>query len=503
MYISTLLPTHDQYRAAVARWTRIRDALAGSEVIKSKGQTYLPALEEQEPDEYASYLYNAVFFNVTERTLNSLIGSLFRKSPEINGLPKAVKIDSITKDGQSLQTFMRTIANEVIPLNRYGVLVDKPSYPSLEPSYMVGYCPEDILNWRRRVINGKLVLDQVILRERYDEPNIGGYGSAKAEVYRILELDADGYYFQKIFSVEDHQLRDPIIVYPRMTGELITEIPFKIFSVNRSTPDIQKPTFQEIVELNLSHYRSYADLEYALHICAIPVYYMSGVREGDNYVVSPRRLWTLNDKDDKIGILEFNGRGLDYCENGLLRKEQHISSLGGKLLSSQRKQAAESSEVVQMREKGEQSVLLNMANSMGEAFTELLKFKCKWDGYEAEDLLVSFNKDFSEGSFSSREARVLQQIAEAGIPTPLAYKIFQSADAIPDDMTREEFEALLESYYKEHRKREIEDIKLKQAPKMEQALAQDPAKADQGSQQGRMRDQMESRMRPSTSRNTR
>jgi hypothetical protein len=53
---------------------------------------YLPALKDQTPDDYKAYIMRADYFNATARTLDGLVGMVFRKEPTVT-IPDALKVD--------------------------------------------------------------------------------------------------------------------------------------------------------------------------------------------------------------------------------------------------------------------------------------------------------------------------------------------------------------------------------------------------------------------------
>ena len=59
----------------------MRDAVAGEDVVKARGETYLPRLTGQEA--YRGYVLRALFFGATGRTLQGLLGAVMRKDPVV------------------------------------------------------------------------------------------------------------------------------------------------------------------------------------------------------------------------------------------------------------------------------------------------------------------------------------------------------------------------------------------------------------------------------------
>jgi hypothetical protein len=124
--------THPDYDAAAAAWQRARDVLAGEDAIKAATERYLPRLEAQSDDDYRTYKARATFFNATARTLEALVGLVFRadlslKVPEgASLLAKAMAafVADVDLAGTPLTSYAKHVVGEVIAVGRGGTLVD-------------------------------------------------------------------------------------------------------------------------------------------------------------------------------------------------------------------------------------------------------------------------------------------------------------------------------------------------------------------------------------------
>ena len=116
---------HTDYDARVKEWTRCRDCIEGSDAVKAKGGIYLPQLGGQNTEEYTAYKERTLFFGGSSRTLQGLMGTIFRKDPtyEIETRYEGL-VEKFTKHGLSLHEFSRRITREVISVGRVGVLTD-------------------------------------------------------------------------------------------------------------------------------------------------------------------------------------------------------------------------------------------------------------------------------------------------------------------------------------------------------------------------------------------
>lgn len=174
-----------QYKNSLADWVMVRTLCEGDSAVKKAGETLLPnpAIGTGEPAVQAAAIYErykqrAAFFNVTGRTAQSLIGSVFRKPPTLV-VPQ--NIEPITYDidgaGVSIYQQSQSVLFDVLATGRAGLLVDYPSVDVAASAADVAagvvrpivakYTAEQILNWRHERIGGQSVLSLVTLCEDY------------------------------------------------------------------------------------------------------------------------------------------------------------------------------------------------------------------------------------------------------------------------------------------------------------------------------------------------
>lgn len=453
---------HPDYTYWAPEWETIRDAELGSVEVKRKGEKYLPRQATHDANQYKSYLRRAVFYNMTSRTLNALYGTVFRRNPKIAGMPAKLQDSSkkITKEGMSLHLMSKTVVKEVLAVGRYGMLVDAAPDGTGDP-YIACYTAENILDWEMAEINGRWQLAKVTLREIYYDRERGHFSPYQYHArFRILVLeeDEDGSYVYSQFVYEDTDHKAAIpdtemmpddIVTPTVRGEPLSYIPFMVVGPFTNYPDIQKPPLLDIVSLNFAHYMSYAQLEQALFYTGSPVFVVqqeSGTDAGD-YQVGPDVVWVVSDKEE-AKLLEFNGRGLQHLENALRNKEAQIASIGGRMMPGSARGASESDNSLLMQERNEQTMLLNIADTVDEAMTQVLMWWADWNNAPASTIAkITFelNRDFLIKDAGAREFRAIHQMyADGVLPVEVVYEYLRKADVIPEWMDQSEYMTLLQ-----------------------------------------------------------
>lgn len=451
---------HPDYIYWADKWRMIRDADLGEVEIKRQAQKYLPKLQGHDANQYAAYLHRAVFFNMTAKTLNALYGTMFRRNPKTT-LPKSLlKKRRFSKDGMSLHLTAKTAAKEVLSVARFGMLVDADP-DGKGDAYVACYTAENIMDWQLSDIDGEWKFSRVVLREiSYNRLKSPASPYEYTARYRVLTLTPtiDGYvYEQHVF--EDKRLTgapdlnglpDEIIT-PTVRGEVLSYIPFQIIGPFTNHPDVQKPPILDIVTLNFSHYLSYAQLEQGRFYTANPVYTVSsgsngGGGEAPEYYVGPDVVWELG-QGGQAKILEFNGHGLNSLEKALTTKEAQISAIGGRMMAGASAGAAESDNALKLKEQNEQTLLLNIADTMDEGFTNVLRWWADWNNVpskEIEKIVFEVNRDFLMKDIGAREFRAIHQMyADGIIPVEVVFEYLRKAEVVPDWMDADEFKQLL------------------------------------------------------------
>lgn len=400
------------------RWQRCRDASDGQDAIHAGGTRYLPQLSGQKEAEYKAYKERTPFFNATARTIDGLVGMVYRKYPK-TAVPAAFQFiaDDITLEGESVDLVSKEVLREVITVGRYGLLVEYPQVlegpPTLAQAqslnyrpYVVDYEAEQIENWREERVNNKMQPVMVKLREAVEEWD--GYEQSSIGQIRYLILE-DGRYIQRVYRKDDKgewiQFGPDIV--PLKNGRPIEFIPFVCFTPNEISLQIEKPPIYDLVTVNLSHYKTCADYENGAHFCGVPTPVLAGFQfeEKDTTVSLGNNAITSADPSAKWGFLEFTGQGLSSLKDLKAEKEAQMAALGSRMLAAEKKQA-EAQDTVRLRHAGEGAVLGAMAKTISEGMTKVLQIMADWQGITGE-IDHELNSDFIDAGMTAQELTAL------------------------------------------------------------------------------------------------
>jgi len=434
--MKTVDTTHPDYDRLVEQWKNCRDVVAGSKVIKDAGVRYLPRLKDQDDESYQAYKARASWFGATWRTILALAGMLFRKPPEIEVAPSVEPLlEDITLTGKSLHIFAQQTAIEVLIVGRMGILVDYPQQNvegltladaqklNLRP-IMAMYPAESILNWKTERIGNATVLSLLVLTEDAELPG-NEFEHNKETHYRVLDLatmaGSEGRVYRvRVFRINDKKEDEQVgtDLYPFMNGKLLDFIPFIFLGVDDTTPNVDEPPLNDLVDINISHYRLSADLKHGLHY-TIPTAWIAGYTPenvGDKLYIGSANAWVFPDPQTKVGFLEFAAQGLEPVSKEMEKDEQRMAILGARLLSAEKK-ATETAQTAQIHRAGESSILSSIAQTISIGLTEALKIFSEWAGVEPDDETgIEINDEFMPPEVTPQELQGWLAAWQSGAP---------------------------------------------------------------------------------------
>lgn len=461
---------HDDYCELANYWQKARDVSSGEDAVKTAGKSYVPSLTEQNEVDYKAMLMRGSFYNATARTISGLIGMIFRKPPVIE---KPTAIEDLLKDvdmsGKPLDSFASEIVDECLTVGRVGVLIDhtvkpldqapitiaKASALNLRP-FMKIYVAENIINWKFKVINKVWTLCQVVLAEKKVVPKLDPKTNKPSEFenesqnrWRVLDLMDDLFYRVRVFYI-DEQGNDAVESeeIPEMNGQPLPFIPFIMMNECGMSFDPEKPPLLDLVNLNLSHWRTSVDYEHGAHFTALPTLFLSGYNppapangEGPTKIMlGSQSAIVATDVGAQANFIEFTGQGLGALEASLDRKEQQMAILGARMLATEGKQA-QTATTTAIHRTGENSVLSSIAIAISLGLTKALQWFSQWAGYE-DDCDYELNRDFLPATVDGPTlTAILQAYQQGAISEEELFDWLKRGDIIEAEVSIEDHKA--------------------------------------------------------------
>lgn len=445
--------THPSYDCCAPMWDKCRDALAGEDAVKLKGATYLPKLDGQEASEYDAYRMRALFYGATERTVTGLSGAIVRKQATMK-LPSIVEdeLPEIGCGSESFEQITKDVLNEVLGLGRIGVLVDAENVENGEV-YLTTFCAEKVINWRTGIVRGREQLILVVLREDVERPNAENrFKTDIISQIRVLELidfeNKPKYVVSRFVKGEkdkEYKQEGETIIPSIKGGKTFDMIPFCFISPKGLGAEPLKSPVLDLVNVNLSHYRTYADLEHGRHYTALPTPWAAGFATDTELRLGSSRAWVTDVPTASAGFLEFTGQGLASLSTALEEKEKQMATLGARLLEEQPSHV-EAAATVRLRQSGEQSVLGSVASACSQGLTQALKWYTLWvTGKEDDSILVELNSDFGSNLVDAATLSGLMASVQGGL---ISWDTFffnlKRGEFVPDGRTEDEERKLIE-----------------------------------------------------------
>lgn len=469
---------HPLYDDVAPDWKKCRDVHKGSRAVKAAQEAYLPNFSGKEGQrkqaKYAAYLLRALFYGATDRTIEGFKGAIFRKPPTL-AIPKGMEpwLEDVTATGTPLALFAQELMSEILITGRYGVLVDIPEEETPIPRpRLAGYRAEEVTNWRTAMIAGESRITLVVLKEEVEEEK-DSFSQEKIIQYRVLRLDEEGFYLQEIWrEIKEGQTgaRWEIwkILTPNIRGERMDFIPFTFFAPSGLDVCPAKPPLLDLVEVNLSHYRSSADYEHGLHYTALPTAWVAGFPEDAELEIGSANAWITSEPTARAGFLEFSGQGLKPLAEALDKKERLMAILGARLLEES-KRDAEAAETVRLRQAGESSILSTLAWTESLGLTQCLRWVAMFLGKEGGEISVELNQDFFESKLSPQElvARV-EAWQKGAVSWETLFWQLEQGELIPPGVDAQKERALIDAEIESRRKKAAEEsMKASQGEKEE------------------------------------
>lgn len=441
--LAGLADQHVEYERFEERWERVRACVDGADAIKREGPEYFPPLAGEVPvsgevtrltttgrpvsdtpliGQYEKRLKLAAVYEATDKTLDALLGALFRTQSQPNVpdplVPHLVNIDLA---GTAYDAFKHQAGSEVLEVGRYGVLVDwstEQRRPFWRP-----YETEQIDNWRYGIRNGQKVLEQVKLKESLTERSSTGFGSELAEQYRVLELNDAGQVEVSVYTrrtVRDANgatqkvwVVDGPTVMTRQ-GVPLTEIPFVCFG--RLDLDLcpQKPPLLGIADLQLDHYRLDGDVKWAIHVGCMGGLFVIGDGDPDE----PKAYYmggAVNrlQAGASVEFVTLPGDMVDRAREEKADDERRMALMGARMLLAPKREA-ETAEAAMIQRDGESASLNTISRALSTAFTRCWQFHAAWLGIGADMVSDELPRDFFPHRLSPSEIAAQLSLVQAG-----------------------------------------------------------------------------------------
>jgi len=420
------------------KYERISDCIMGGDAIKEKGETYLPKPDptnytEENNARYKQYLIRALFYGITARTVNGMLGLVYSKPQPEFDLHANLEYIKTNIDGSGITLTQQTkkVIHDVSALGRAGLLTDysKSNSEVSQQDVIDGkvravikrYNAENIL-WAETQNKGvENILSLVILLESYVLPAGDGYTSKTDVQFRVLSL-ADGIYGQEIYRKIDGKDEFEAIeaegsIPVDNSGAYFDHIPFTFVGAVNNDHKFDNPPMLSIADLNIAHYRNSADYEESCFVNGQPTYYFTGLTKSwiDDVLKGIVRIGSRGGvplpEGAGAGILQADANTLPA--EGMKTKETQMAAIGAQIVTGD--SGTTTATEINRNSTVEDSVLVNIVSNVEQAYNFCFQQVTLFTGIEIPE--YGINKEFNYESFDSSRYTSLINGAMQGLNT--------------------------------------------------------------------------------------
>lgn len=452
---------HPNFLAWLPTWQKLNDAIdGGSDMIKLRGQKYLPATSGQiaqwstpipgVPIEtlgdgayvygdcrgantlgayaYDLYRFRAIFPEYPSNALNDMVGRLIFAPAKVE-LPAGLEglVKNATKDKQDFERLVETIYREQGKYSRCAILADFAPEEAVQDPYLCIYDALRVVNWSTTTgEDGVEKLEWAILDESAYKAS--GVKWTYRKILRVLALDEAGDYFTQTFDIDDVETAEDFdelnmlkpnedAKYPEYKGNKSKIIPLVFINATNISATPELPIMSNITNTSLAIYRGEADYRQALFMQgqATPVFKGASAEERQKFLLGAQGAVFSDSAEFDASFMEVSGNGLAEMRESQDALHKHAQSEGLKLIESG---ANESGAALQQRG-AEQTVSLNTLASTCEAgLTRMVEIVMEW-GEASGDINIELNREFNEDSAIPQDLRMFMEAYNAGAPVTL------------------------------------------------------------------------------------
>ena len=450
---------------ALPYYELIADCLGGSLQVKARAEQYLPSPNLEESTENSSryadnYLRRAIFYNVTGRTLAGLTGQVFAH-PTMIQVPDELEdfVEDAGGTGVRLIQTIKQAVETVIAYGRGGLWVDYSSRTTMNDEmarpYLWFFRPEDIINWRVIVENGRRKLSLVVLRAQLEDTT-DPYELCYRTYYFVLRLKG-GVYTVEVYEggrqsgiqtggggldgtrnlttldagqslynrggVNFRSTRSDAVTLIRSVtptdanGMPFKEIVFQFMGAENNSPEVDFPPLYDLSELNIGHYRNSADYEETSFIAGQPTPVVSGLNGEwiERYLKSKiflgSRSAVLLPVNGKMELVQAEANTVPF--EAMQHKERQMVAMGAKLI--EQKNVQRTAREADYEVTTERSVLTSVVENVSEAVTQVLQWVADFQGVSRDEIKFELNRDFEVKNFLQEDFAQMLVAKEHGV----------------------------------------------------------------------------------------
>lgn len=431
--------------------TMMRDLWSGSAKVRAEGEAYLPKAPAERPSDYRTRLERSVFVNFTRRTIEGIVGFMFREDIALgDDVPPVIQqhAENVDNAGTHLDVFVRDLVADAQTTGHAGIVVDYPNLSGVRLTladeqaakvrpYWVPIKKENILSWRVAYEQGRPVLTQLVLRELVTAP-VGEFGEAEEERYRVFTRTptANGplVAFRLLMVTPDNK----IVELDAGTYPTQVEIPFVEMPTSGKRAFLESdPPLLDVGYLNVAHYQVMSDYLTSMHMTAVPVFFTAGFQMTDPATgavieIGPNSGLNSPSPDAKAAYVSHDGAALGAQKTALDDLKADIGALGLAMLAPASR-GVETAEAKRLDKSGQDSAIAVTARAAQDAVERALAFHARYLRLESGGS-VTISREYENPLMDAATMQAYAVLADKlGIPDETILVMLQQGGRIPED----------------------------------------------------------------------
>lgn len=449
------------YRDQIDDVRLMRQVHGGTKSMRAEKEKYLPRHPMETVEKYKKRLSIAVAYNALRRTVDGLIGMIFRREPTVSeDMPGAMQdhADNIDLKGNNLPVFLRETGENALLDGHTWIHVESPRTDGVRTDreaeqagirpYWINVKKSQAINWRYEMRNGRPVLTLFVYREGAVDPD-GEFGEKAVDRIRVLREGERAENGERTnVRGELWELQEDSEGVKRWVLDVqyrvgVTEIPVVALYAEKTAEYESRPPLQDLAYEQIEHYRVRSDRQKSMTFSSIAVPWVFGTdvtdKEGNSKITwGADGMLLLNDPEASAGILESQGHGLEATKEELQEIKENMASLGLQMLV-RRTGARPETATSNLLDKSESDAsLAAFALAIQDAANECLRIHASYESTIQNPGSVVVNRDFHDQLMEPQMLRVLSDmVGEAVLSLDTMWDILIAGEVLPEDFDPE------------------------------------------------------------------
>ena len=420
------------------QWGPVDCCVGGTQFFRENAEIYLPLEPKEDPSAWIRRVSHATLAPFVTRIADQAAGLILRKPVQLTAKEEGQELDPYWEEfrgnvdgfGTDLDSYARRLAVSSLLYGHACTLVDYPSTeaaPNLAAErmqglrpYFVNYDAKSILGWRRDESSPISPISMVRINEYVSQP-LGEFGDQIVRRIRVLERDRWRVY------TKGTQGQNWVVTEEGTSS--LGVIPLVTTYSNKISEYISKPPLLPIADLNILHSQRNADLQFSLHVSAMPILVLAGYDDAGTEIGLSANSAILLPPEGSASYVEPASSSFGAQQAYLQMLEEQMSSLGISTLFGQ-KEVAETAESKRLSRTDSDSILSVISQELEESFQQCFELAAAYVGIEAPKVTVS--RDFDTQSLDGNQVgQYLQLWTNGAISHETLLRALEFGEVLP------------------------------------------------------------------------